>query len=399
MIKPILSSSDIARILVSICRSAVQEATSMPLHTMSTDTSVSVESLLDNTPVTTAQIEEHITRMFQCTDLANSLPAHESVQFWANAVFKHWKKSAHVITFATSGSTGEITLKKQETALLWQEAQELHRVLLSQRTRIVSAVPAHHVYGFLFTVLLPKVAKIPVTDPIPFPSRSFIDMLEPGDFVVAFPLFWEGILKHERPFTADIHGATSTAPCPPKTMSALLDAGLTRITNIYGSSETGGLAYQHMPEHPLTLFSFWKRITGSANEDLLERVHPSEQPQQPIPMPDNISWISDNTFKVLGRKDKIVQVGGINVSLQKTTECLRSHPDVKNCVVRLMRQDEGNRLKAFVIPNNGVIDPSELRTSLYQWCREQLRPAERPKKISFGTTFPKTAMGKAKDWN
>jgi acyl-CoA synthetase (AMP-forming)/AMP-acid ligase II len=45
-----------------------------------------------------------------------------------------------------------------------------------------------------------------------------------------------------------------------------------------------------------------------------------------------------------------VQVAGVNVWPQRVAEALRAHPDVLDAVVRPMRADEGERLKAFVVP-------------------------------------------------
>lgn len=397
---PILSIHDISNIIVSICRSAVQEQTAIPLHEAEKDSSCSVTHVLQGSGVIPQQIAAHITTMFQCIGLATTLSGEDSIMSWAQAVFDAWIPHSSTITFITSGSTGEPTHQKLETVLLWQEAEELAQALLQKRKRIVATVPCHHLYGFLFAVLLPKVSALPCVAPLPFPSRAFVNGLHSGDFVVSFPLFWEGLLKQEIVFPDDVHGSTSTAPCPPATMHSLLAAGLARLTNIYGSSETGGLGYQHHPDAPLTLFAFWRRVhLDDPDESWIERIHPSGTSQQPVVIPDHVEWFSSRCFSVRGRKDKIVQVGGLNVSLSKTVECMRSHPDVRDCAVRLMRPEEGNRLKAFVIPKTSEVDMQALRSDLYSWCRSQLRPAERPKKITFGSRFPVTSMGKNKDWN
>ena len=396
---PILSINDVCKVILSICHSAVQEQMSIPLRKLATDTSRSVTSILEDSPVLPQLIAVHATTMFQCPILSESLSGDDSIAHWAHTIYDAWLKDPATITFITSGSTGAPTQQKLETALLWQEAQELHRTLLCERKRIVSTVPCHHVYGFLFTVLLPNIAGLPCVSPAPFPSRAFIRELEAGDFVVSFPLFWNGLIKHNLPFSADIHGSTSTAPCSPKTMYNLLSLGIARISNIYGSSETGGLGYQHHPDSPLSLFTFWRRVRCDDMENSwIERAHPSKTTQPVVAIPDHIEWLSPNSFLVKGRKDKIVQVGGMNVSLLKTATCITNHPDVLDCSVRLMRLDEGNRLKAFVLPRNSEPDTVALRAELYQLCRAHLRPAERPKKITFGSQFPVNAMGKAKDW-
>ena len=64
------------------------------------------------------------------------------------------------LAFKTSGSTGEPRFITQDFAALAQETEALAEIF-NGATRIVALVPAHHIYGFLFTVLLPGTAPAP----------------------------------------------------------------------------------------------------------------------------------------------------------------------------------------------------------------------------------------------
>ena len=67
------------------------------------------------------------------------------------------------LAFKTSGSTGEPCFVAQEFAALAQETEALAEIF-SGATRIIALVPAHHIYGFLFTVILPGRLRLPVFD-------------------------------------------------------------------------------------------------------------------------------------------------------------------------------------------------------------------------------------------
>ncbi len=404
--QPIINSRDICRILFSICHSAVLEQTSMPLREISPHAEVPVAEMLQGTPVDSALVAERLTTMFQCPEVARTLVPGATAAAWAQRVYDVWSRDPATITFVTSGSTGVPTAQPQSTALLLQESQEHCRVFTQGCRRVVSAVPAHHVYGFLFTILLPRTSGLPSLFPMPFPSQTFAGQLRSDDLVIAFPLFWEGLLKLGVAFPPAVRGVTSTAPCPPAVLKSLMDAGLATIFNIYGSSETGGLGYHTKPDEPLTLFAFWQRDKGlpvpcGSEQDvaMIARCLPGGGTDQPIQMPDNVAWLSDTMFRVLGRRDKLVQVGGINVSLANTAQCLRSHPMVKDCAVRLMRAEEGNRLKCFIVPQEACGECKALRTELASLCRTRLRPAERPKRYSFGDSLPVNNLGKHCDWD
>ena len=60
-----------------------------------------------------------------------------------------------VLTFRTSGSSGSPKRCTHALAMLEQEVAVLAS-LVPGRRRVLSAVPSHHLYGFLFTVLMPR---------------------------------------------------------------------------------------------------------------------------------------------------------------------------------------------------------------------------------------------------
>ena len=114
-----------------------------------------------------------------------------------------------------------------------------------------------------------------------------------------------------------------------------------------------------------------------------------------------MDWWNERDFAVVSRHDKAVQVGGRNVYPERVREVLESHPDVARCRVRLMRPEEGWRLKAFVVPKEPPASARQamrLRSSLLAWCRERLAPESVPKALTFGSALPYNAYGKDADW-
>ena len=69
------------------------------------------------------------------------------------------------LTFRTSGSTGVAKSCSHQLDALWQEVREIAPLLKGTR-RIFSAVPRHHIYGFLFTMLLPAALGLDAGDVI-----------------------------------------------------------------------------------------------------------------------------------------------------------------------------------------------------------------------------------------
>jgi 4-coumarate--CoA ligase (photoactive yellow protein activation family) len=323
-------------------------------------------------------------------------------------IFAQWDKTT--ICFSTSGSTGIPTRHCFSTDLLLEEiisADSRHRT----RQRIISVMPIHHSYGLKYGPLLAKYLDIPLLFANMLPSSFFFAMLRPGDLVVAFPLFWEAVLTMHNSgvaaaFPPDVAGMTATSPCPPDVLRNLITPGkcgerplLASITEIYGSSETSGIGMRCDGGEWYELFTCWESMISAEGSRQIKRWNRGGPLGQPVPMPDIAVWHDERRFRPERRKDNAVQVAGVNVYPEKIAEVIRSHPLVRDCVVRLMRPEEGTRLKAFIVPSipkEQVADA--FGKNFRDWLAAHLDTESRPKHITLGEKLPSTTMGKAADW-
>lgn len=317
------------------------------------------------------------------------------------------------LTFRTSGSSGSPKRCTHALATLEQEVAAL-APLVPGRRRVLSAVPSHHIYGFLFTVLLPRAlaradnvavgdavdAVVPVEAVEPLEvidvrragPAALASLARPGDLIVAHPGWWEAAARVMPAFDADVVGVTSTAPCPDALADTLAAAGL-RLLQVYGSSETAGVGWRDRAGIPFTLLPHWTRIDDAAG---LARTLPDGTARR-YPLQDRLDWADGTRFLPAGRIDDAVQVGGTNVFPAYVSDVLALHPHVREAAVRLMRPDEGRRLKAFVVPEPGA-DVDALRAGLPGWIAERLTAPERPAAWTFGPRLPRQASGKPADW-
>lgn len=296
------------------------------------------------------------------------------------------------LVFQTSGSTGEPVPVLQEYGLLSQEIMAQVR-LYEGRNRVVCLVPQHHIYGFLFGVMLPQALDIPVCAVSPLPTQVFHEQLRPGDLVVGFPMFWTGLLQTGGRFPANVHCVTSTGPCPADTLAGLVEHGASRFYEIFGSSETGGLGWRVSPDSPYELFDYWR--PGEKGE--LVRSKPGGK-SQVYTLPNELDWESDKRFYPGARKDKAVQVGGVNVYPDKVAGLIAGHEWVEKCAVRQDMGHIGGRLKAFIVPTPVAPQRQELIATLRAFLSQRLTPSETPRKYTVGNALPVNAMGKLADW-
>jgi 4-coumarate--CoA ligase len=285
------------------------------------------------------------------------------------------------ITVATSGSTGHPKRCTHALADLLEEAAYFASMVAGRR-RVIAMVPADHLYGLIWTALLPAVADLPVVE------RQIGARLEllPGDLVVAMPDQWRVLPRLAGSLPADVWGVSSGAPLPGDVEKAVLNGGVVRFLDVYGASELSAVAVRVAPDPDYRLLPRWRMAVG--DDALIDRNG------QHWPLPDRVTRTGERALRLMGRRDAAVQVGGHNVWPQLVADTLRAVPGVADAAVRL---GADARLKAFVVPESGV-DAQALERSLLESAA--LLPApERPVRYTYGTALPRTPVGKLEDWS
>ncbi len=327
---------------------------------------------------------------------------------WCALAAEALRRFSATLTFRTSGSTGAPKPCPHPLAELEREADALAALLVpclpalpadlpAARGRVLAAVPCHHIYGFLFTVLLPRrLGGLPVLDVRQHAPGALPALARRGDIVVGHPAFWAATARAAPSgWPSGVTGVTSTAPCPAETATTLRSAGLGRLLQIHGSSETAGLGWRDDPLAPYTLLPQWQR--GVEDGQVL-RLPAAGGALVAADAPDQLEWLDQRRYRVRGRQDGAVQVGGTNVFPARVCEVLRRHDAVADAAVRMMHPSEGVRLKAFIVPRNAGADADALLASLNAFADRCLSVPERPRAYSFGALLPVGPMGKAADW-
>lgn len=356
---------------------------------------------------------DSLERMAVAAALNEALHLHESgaeVLLTTHTTFGDWLQVTERalarfdarLTFFTSGSSGQPKPCTHTLADLQQETRFLASLFTgAQREplrRVLAAVPAHHIYGFLFTVLLPaELGHLPVQDVRGVTVNNLPRRMAAGDLLVSHPMHWALLVRHASALPAGVLGTTSTAPCPDATAQALADCGLQRLVQVYGSSETAGIAWRDAPAAAYELMAHWTRPDSGACE--LQRL--SDQSDHTVPrtfaLQDVLDWHSTRCFSLAGRLDQAVQVGGINVFPSRVRDVLLQHPDVADAAVRLMTVANSARLKAFIVPRPDI-DTADLTQRLDIWMAPRLSAVERPRAFELGAELPRNAQGKLVDW-
>jgi len=316
---------------------------------------------------------------------------------WVEIVLKSLNQYHERITFKTSGSTGT----EKDISHQWDELLQEVRFfsnLFQNTKRIVSFVPCHHIYGFLFTVILPGILNVPVIDYRSQSIGKIVSSLKSDDLLVSIPIQWrylnDSVASDFQINVHNVQGLTSTAPCAPELIQSLRKKGIQTITEIFGSSETSGIGYRQSPHAPYRLLPFFNYFN---DKDRLEKKLPTGETRI-INVVDHFQWVDQRRFKPIKRKDGCVQIAGMNVQPEYVAQKISEHPDIDTCSVRMMRPDEGDRLKVFIVPKDNNVSHDK-QNEIIQWIRKTLASVERPTAFVFGNSLPRNEMGKLKDFH
>lgn len=307
-----------------------------------------------------------------------------------------------IVTIYTSGSTGQPSACRKTAAQLLGEGETLQRTFqLGRESCVLATVPAHHIYGFLFSVALPLAAGARFVRDTPLLPSVIEDYARRygADVLISVPPHLRVLAESELTSLASIRTVFSSgAPLPDATAHTLHRRFGVRVFEILGSTETGGFAYRQMdavPEHGhAPSFRPFPGVSIACDEnDQLLLSSPLLQAgvEQPLLCPDRIELRADGSFRHLGRSDGVIKVGGTRMSLAELEARVRELAGV-NDVAALPANAGGARgqeVWLVIATAQGQALP-ELRSHLLRYYE----PVLLPRRVRFVESLPREPTGK-----
>ncbi len=301
------------------------------------------------------------------------------------------------VSLFTGGSTGRPRIWSKTVGNLIGEAAYLVEAYgFSPDDRIVATVPALHIYGLLYSVLAPLIASAAVSAAAPSFPREIAAAAEASraTILVSVPVHYRAMKETDVPCPPPRLAFSSAGPLDADDADAFFQKTGTGVTEIYGSTETGGIAARCRAEGRQDLRPFspvdWKIAAGQ-----LHVRSPFLSPELPTDAKgyfktgDRAAAAPDGGFTLLGRTDGVVKVGGKRVDTEEIRERIRSFPGVKEAVVAALPTENG-RQSAIGALVEGDVDPDALRRQL----ADHLAPQAVPRRIRVVGKIPVTPAGK-----
>ncbi|MEQ8703428.1 MAG: hypothetical protein RIC19_05895 [Phaeodactylibacter sp.] len=301
----------------------------------------------------------------------NYLLASYSVDEWAQKCVNGRAQKSESITFLTSGTTGVAQPITHHQSFIDREVAFL-KAYFSGTTTIVPLVPSASIYGYLYTIALPKALNIPVV----FPSAVHWNNLPPHTLIVGTPFTWSHLLRAMPGHPIRARGVCSTAPLAPPVFQDLLNRGVD-MTEVYGATETAGVGLRKNAADPFELFPYWS-LQGAST--LLDR-----ESGQAYPLMDRVRPTGDNAFVVMNRRDQKLKIAGRLVDLASLESRIQAIKGVQHCQLSAKKQVDRTIITAAVTLQ---ADSPDARQSFLSAVKIYLEPAERPAEVHFVENSP-----------
>lgn len=252
--------------------------------------------------------------------------------------------------FFTSGSTGNSlgALKTKDNLL--SEIDVLTKMLKKYNIKkVVVTVPFVHIYGTLFGFLYPLINDIDIHLKEHFLPHDLLSMIDDNTLVITTPLYVKALNSiNEKKDLSKSLIISSTAPLEPLIAKQFNYKFSTNIMQIFGSTESGGIAYKMNDSeywNPFEKVLIDTNIDGELKitSPFLSKVLYEKDFFQ---LEDN--WlqtfdfveIKNNSFKLIGRSSKIFKVAGKRYSTIEIENILEEDDSVQKALVFVKRDKD-----------------------------------------------------------
>lgn len=263
------------------------------------------------------------------------------------------------LLFFTSGSSGFPVGAFKSKDNLEKEIVVLKELVQKYKIKkVVVTVPFVHIYGVLAGLLLPlslrDVTLVVKEDFLPYEVLK--EANEPNTLVVTTPVFIKSLAKlsDERVLKSNLF-ISSTGPLHVDDIKLFRDKYKADLIQIFGSTETGGIAYKlndSIKWLPLSL------VKVETKDERLSVSSPFISPfilnkqisklEQPF-ITEDIIEIDEDKFTLIGRSNKIIKIAGKRISALQIESIVESIEGVQKAIVELVYKKELLRSEQILI--------------------------------------------------
>ena len=302
------------------------------------------------------------------------------------------------LEFWTSGSSEEPRAFPKNSRQLLSEARMLSEFWgVGRNERLLCTAPPHHIYGFLWGVLLPLLSGASIVSATARQGQSILEAVQESQpsRIISVPAQLAAFLsvlelQPSRPLPSAIRIVSSGAPLNRDIASGLELRGAS-VLEVLGSTETGGIAWRRTSQDET--FQPLPHVTVTSTEAGVLLVDSAHLPDgdRPFVTTDLIETRGEG-FVHLGRADAIVKIGANRVSLSEVEERALRLPGVLAC--RAIAQSAEHSLTHSLELCMVAVAPGYSAPLLRAALLDSLPPELWPKRIRRVDALPIDERGK-----
>lgn len=291
----------------------------------------------------------------------------------------------------TSGSTGQARANIKRWGELCLGAQKTLEAMGLERMQmtVVATVPPQHMFGLEMSVILPLQSRLNVHGGRPFfpeDLRGVLEEVEGSTLLVTTPIHLDACIKSGLMWPSLGGIISATAPLAPETLSQAEACFGCRVSEIYGSTETGAIASRHRGDGGIWRLHPGMTLQVLGQEIQVEGGHLS----QPVMLNDVITLMPDGRFRLEGRHSDMIKIAGKRASLGDLNHQLQSIPGVEDgvFVLKESENDPHSRLTALVVA------PQLETSAILAALQARLDPVFLPRPLYRVDRLPRNETGK-----
>lgn len=258
------------------------------------------------------------------------------------------------IMMFTSGSTG----KPKAVPQRMKEFEEDNAFIISRwgkefsSRKLVTTVSQHHIYGFLFGMSLPFTLGVPFRRKrIEFPEE-FETLTDESYMIIATPAFLKRTVEIEEKLSLKNPWIfTSGGACSPELAEKTEKVFGFCPLEVYGSTETSGIAYRQQSKDGLKFTPFANAKLWLGDDGCLRVVSPYIKNPEGFATADLAEFFDDGRFVLKGRSDSIVKIEEKRISLTEVENRILQTGLVEDVKVIALQNDVRQYLAAAVVLN------------------------------------------------
>ncbi len=307
---------------------------------------------------------------------------------------------AELLRIFTGGSTGSPQVWAKTRENIFSEAFYLaRRYGVTQDDCIMATIPAYHIYGLLFSVVLPLVSGATVVDEAPAFPNEIVQRAKENEITILTSVPAHYRVLGEAKLNRSLRLAFSSAGMLDRADNdTFCRSNRIGVVEVYGSTETGGIATRNreLGDEFFTPFSTidWKIVKGR-----LAVCSPYISPDLAVDEEgfftanDRVEARETNEFSLKGRADTVTKVGGKRVDLDEIRLRIKNKPGVTDCVVVALPESGGRENQIGALIQGGEVDTEMIKKDLF----DVLETYAMPRRIKTVDLIPVKKNGKY-DW-